>query len=32
MKSKPKKVQKQWGYELWLANDEKIITAEKYYM
>ena len=22
MKSKPKKVQKQWGYELWLANNE----------
>ena len=22
MKSKPKKVEKAWGYELWLANDE----------
>tara|TARA_S200002703_G_C3803220_1_gene248343 strand:- start:1082 stop:1435 length:354 start_codon:yes stop_codon:yes gene_type:complete len=23
MKSKPKKVEKAWGYELWLANDEE---------
>ena len=23
MKQTPKKVQKQWGYELWLANNEE---------